>query len=156
MKTTQKYGKEIDLALGLWVKLGRAFAVINKKVAEEITKYGLTEPQFGVLECLGHLGQLSIGELKRKQLVSAGNMTVVVDNLEKGGLVERSREPNNRRVVKVQLTAKGVKKFDEIFLMHAKYITNLTSLLTINEQTDLSRLLKKLGIAVQQLNHKRN
>ncbi|MDP2207608.1 MAG: MarR family transcriptional regulator [Bacteroidota bacterium] len=153
MKTTKKYGKKTDLALNLWVKLSRAFAVINKKATEDIAKYGLTEPQFCVLECLGHLGQLSIGELTRKQLVSAGNMTVVVNNLEKEGLVERSREPGNRRVVKVQLTAKGSKKFDEIFLNHAKYITHLISVLTEKEQSDLAKLLKKLGLIVQQLNH---
>ncbi len=153
MKKTKSYGKKTDLALTLWVKLSRAFAVVNKKVTEDIKKYGLTEPQFGVLECLGHLGQLSIGELKKKQLVSAGNMTVVVDNLEKEGLVERSREPENRRVVKVQLTAKGIQKFDEIFLSHAKFITQLVSVLTEKEQSDLAKLLKKLGLMVQQINN---
>ncbi|MDI6804887.1 MAG: MarR family transcriptional regulator [Bacteroidota bacterium] len=153
MKTTRSYGKKTDLTLDLWVKLSRAFAAVNKKATKDIEKYGLTEPQFGVLECLGHLGQLSIGELTRKQLVSPGNMTVVVDNLEKGGLVKRSHEPGNRRVVKVQLTPRGVKKFEEVFFKHAQYITHLTSVLTEKEATILAKLLKKLGLIVQQLNH---
>lgn len=153
MKISKKYGKETELALNLWVKLSRAFSVINRKVAEDIEKYGLTVPQFGVLECLGHLGELTIGELARKQLVSAGNITVVVDNLEKDGQVERSREMGNRRVVKVHLTAKGIKKFDEIFLNHAKYLKQTMSVLTEKEQLELAKLLKKLGISVQQTNH---
>ncbi len=153
MQTKKKYGKKIDLALNLWVKLSRAFAVINKKAMEDIKKYGLTGPQFSVLECLGHLGRLSIGELTRKQLVSAGNMTVVVDNLEKEALVERLREPGNRRVVKVQLTLKGAKKFDDIFSNHAKYITHLMSVLTEKEQSELAKLLKTLGLIGKSLNH---
>ncbi|MFH0879598.1 MAG: flagellar hook capping FlgD N-terminal domain-containing protein, partial [Lentisphaerota bacterium] len=53
--------------------------------------------QFSALECLGHLGPMMIGELTRKQLVSGGNMTVVVDNLEKEGLVKRVVNAKDRR-----------------------------------------------------------
>lgn len=149
MKTTEKYGKETDLALSMWVKLARAFSVFNKKSVEQIRSYGLTQPQFGIIESLGHLGTMTLGELSERQLVSCGNTTVVVDNLEKEGLVQRIRDSYDRRVIRVKLTTKGQKLFNNIFPEHAKYITELASVLTEEEQVQLSALLKKLGLSLK-------
>jgi MarR family 2-MHQ and catechol resistance regulon transcriptional repressor len=150
MKTTQKYGKKADLALSMWVKLARAFTTFSRRSSENIRTFGLTEAQFGALECLGHLGAMTIGELCKKQLVSGGNMTVVVDNLEKLGLVERTQVKQDRRAILVRLTTKGKKLFDEIFERHAGHITRLASVLTEQEQKELDRLLRKLGLALRE------
>jgi MarR family transcriptional regulator, 2-MHQ and catechol-resistance regulon repressor len=152
MKSGKHYGKKIDTALGLWVKLARAYSTFAKLTDENIRSFGLTAPQFGVLECLGHLGPLKLGELCRKLLVSGGNMTVVVDNLAKEGLVERIPSTEDRRAIQVQLTAKGKKLFDEIFIKHAKCVGSLTSVLTDAEQGELSCLLKKLGTSLKKRN----
>ena len=136
------------MALALWVKLARAFSVFSKASDGDIERYGLTQAQFGALECLGHLGPMTIGALCRKQLVSGGNMTVVVDNLAKLDLVERVRSKEDRRSIVVQLTGKGKKHFQEIFPQHAKHIALLTSALTEKEHKQLGRLLKKLGLSL--------
>ena len=149
MKSTKQYGKKIDAALSMWVKLARAHDTFAKKTYEDIRSYGLTTAQFGVLECLGHLGPLTLGELCRKQLVSGGNMTVVVDNLEKEGLVGRVQSKEDRRSIRVELTTKGKKLFDEIFVKHAKCVTGLAGSLTEKEQEELARLLKKLGTSLR-------
>jgi MarR family 2-MHQ and catechol resistance regulon transcriptional repressor len=150
LKTTKQYGAKADRALTLWVKLARAFSVFSKASDEDIARYGLTQAQFGVLECLGHLGPMTLGELCKKKLVSGGNMTVVVDNLEKMGLVERVHSEQDRRAIVVRLTTKGKKTFRQIFPQHARYITTLVSALSENEQNELARLLKKLGLSLQQ------
>ena len=152
MKTTEKYGKKADLALSMWVKLARAFSVFNKKSADQIKGFKLTQPQFGVIECLGHLGTLNLGDISSRMLMSCGNTTVIIDNLEKEELVERIREKDDRRVIRVKLTEKGQELFNRIFIEHADYITKLASVLTEEEQLELSRLLKKLGISLQNLN----
>ncbi len=152
MKSTKHYGKKIDTALGLWVKLARAHSTFSKLTDENIRSFGLTPPQFGVLECLGHLGSMTLGGLCKKQLVSGGNMTVVVDNLAKDGLVERVPSTEDRRSIQVRLTAKGKRLFDEIFVKHAKCISNLTSVLTDKEQDELACLLKKLGTSLRKRN----
>lgn len=139
-----------DLALGLWVKLARAFAVFNHRTAEHIRSFGLTQAQFGALECIGHMGPLTLGALCRKRLVSGGNMTVVVDNLEREGLVERVRSTKDRRTIVVRLTSKGTALFNRIFRPHAEYIASLAGALTEREQTQLSSLLKKLGCAISE------
>lgn len=147
--STRKYGSEASVALDLWVKLARASAVFGHRTHEHIRAFGLTESQFGTLETLGHKGPLTVGELCRKQLVTGGNMTVVIDNLEREQLVERVRSSSDRRVILVHLTAKGKALFDSIFPKHAAYVSELASVLDPAEQRDLSRLLKKLGLALQ-------
>jgi MarR family 2-MHQ and catechol resistance regulon transcriptional repressor len=149
MKTTRRYGKKADLALSTWVKLARAHDTISHLTAEDIRSYGLTQAQFGAVETLGHLGPMLIGELTRKQLVCAGNMTVVIDNLQKEGLVERNIDPKDRRAVHVKLTPKGKRLFERIFVPHAGCVSSLLSVLTEEEQIELGRLLKKLGTGAQ-------
>ena len=149
MKSTKRYGKRIDLALSTWVKLSRSYNVVERRSVEDIRTYGLTGTQFGVLECLGHLGPLHIGELCKKQLATGGNMTVVVDNLEKDRLIKRVADLDDRRATIVRLTEKGQKLFEEIFPTHARHVTEVFSVLTEDEQITLSLLLKKLGTRVQ-------
>ncbi len=145
MKTTKKYGPKADAALSLWVKLARAYMTFARRSHDSIRSFGLTEPQFAVLETLGHLGPMTIGVLCKKQLVSGGNMTLVVDNLEKEGLVQRIHSKNDRRAIIVELTEKGTQLFEDTFPKHANNIADAASVLSAEEQETLSRLLKKLG-----------
>jgi MarR family 2-MHQ and catechol resistance regulon transcriptional repressor len=145
MRSTKRYGRKADVALTMWVKLARAFSVLNRRTDEHIRSFGLTQPQFGAFECLGHKGPLTLGELCRKQLVSGGNMTVVIDHLERDGLVERVRSTEDRRAIQVHLTPKGRALFEKVFPEHAVFVGNLASVLTEKEQLQLGDLCKKLG-----------
>jgi len=146
---TRRYGPKASTALDLWVKLARASAVFSHRTHEHIRSFGLTESQFSALETLGHKGPLTLGELCKKQLVSGGNMTVVIDNLEREQLVERVRSSTDRRVILVHLTKKGKALFESIFPAHADLVAELASVLKPEEQRDLAGLLKKLGLALQ-------
>ena len=119
--------------------------MFNKASVHDIRTFGLTQPQFGALECLGHLGAMTIGDLSRKMLVSGGNMACVVDNLEKEGLVQREHAAHDRRSIIVDLTVKGRTLFEEIFPKHAAFITEVAEVLDEKEQEQLAVLLKKLG-----------
>lgn len=145
MKNTKKYGKKTDLALSTWIKLSRAFASVNKKSNENIKKFGLTQPQFAVIEALGHLGPLKVSELCDKMMVTGGNMTLILDNIVKLGYIERVFSKEDRRTIIVQLTPKGKSLFENIFKIHAEYITKIMSVLSSDEQLQLGLLLKKLG-----------
>ncbi len=81
-------------------------------------------------------------------LVSGGNMTLVLDNIEKLGYIERIHSTEDRRAIVVQLTKQGQELFDKIFALHAEYITKLMSVLSPEEQKTLGDLLKKLGTTV--------
>ena len=146
MKKTWTYGADADLALNTFVKLVRANATVMRIEATHIrSDYNLTEPQFGVVESLGHLGPMPMGELSRKRLVTGGNMTVVIDNLEGQGLVSREANPEDRRSFTVALTAQGKYLFKHIFPDHADHMRRMFSVLNADEQHQLGDLLKKLG-----------
>jgi MarR family 2-MHQ and catechol resistance regulon transcriptional repressor len=150
MNSTKRYGHKSDIALTMWVKLARASAVFSHKTAEHIRGFGLTVGQFGVLEILNHKGPMMLGELCKKSLVSGGNMTVVVDNLERDGLVERKRSDEDRRAIRVQLTPKGKQLIESIFPDHATYVARLAGVMTEVEQLQLAALLKKLGTSIME------
>ncbi|MCX6169339.1 MAG: MarR family transcriptional regulator [Ignavibacteriales bacterium] len=143
-----KYGKRIDLALSTWVKFARAYSSFDKKSSESIKEFGLTQPQFAVIEVIGHLGPLKIGEICDKMLVTGGNMTLVLDNIEKLGYIERVPSNEDRRAIHIQLTSSGQKLFEEVFVKHAENISQFMSVLTAAEQKNLGDLLKKLGTSL--------
>lgn len=132
-------------ALGLWVTLARCYSTYAKAIAQKVQEYELTTPQFGALEALYHLGPLSLGELAEKLLVTGGNVTYVMDRLEGRGLVTRDRSPDDRRVVRAQLTPEGRDLVARVFPGHAEYVEHLCRHLTQREQEDIRKLLKALG-----------
>lgn len=101
--------------------------------------------QFGVLEALLHLGPMTQCVLGEKLLRSGGNITLVIDNLEKHGLVRRERQTEDRRTIVIHLTPKGMRLIKRVFPAHAKMILKEMSQLEPKEQEDLRRLCRKLG-----------
>ncbi|HEX2778747.1 MAG TPA: hypothetical protein VHM30_04555, partial [Gemmatimonadaceae bacterium] len=70
-----------------------------------------------------------------------------VDNLERAGLVRRGADEDDRRVRVVQLTPGGKRVIERVFPRHAARVTELMSALTRDEQRELGRLCRKLGLA---------
>ncbi len=138
-----------ELALKTWVKLARAFNSVNRVINEEINTYGVTPSQFGVLEALYHLGDMPIGKLANKILITGGNMTVILDNLEKNGFIERIKSPNDRRSLFIHITDKGKDLIKSVFPSHINYVSNVFSVLTEDELITLGNLLKKLGTNIK-------
>ncbi|GAB4490621.1 MAG: hypothetical protein Fur0016_02590 [Anaerolineales bacterium] len=78
-------------------------------------------------------------------LKSTGNMTLVINNLEKRGYVRRARENEDRRIVTIHITESGENLIAQILPAHARAICEELSALTEEEQETLSRLCLKLG-----------
>lgn len=133
------------LALDSFIKLTRAAAGLETRVFSANNLEGLTPSQFFVLEALYHLGALSQGEVSKKVSRSTGNMTLVLDNLEKQGLVRRQRESEDRRRVTIHLTPTGELLIRRIFPQVAAAILDGMSVLDPDEQEQLGNLCKKLG-----------
>jgi MarR family 2-MHQ and catechol resistance regulon transcriptional repressor len=134
-------------ALDAYIKLRRAVNALGLRENEVMRAAGLTESQFGALEALLHLGPLCQHELAGKVLKSAGNMTTVVDNLERRGLVERRRDGEDRRVVTVQLTDSGRDLVREVFPRVVEVLVDAFSALSATEQQQLAVLCRRLGTA---------
>jgi MarR family 2-MHQ and catechol resistance regulon transcriptional repressor len=132
-------------ALNAFITLMRAADSLTARLSEGLTAHELTASQFGLLETLLHLGPLCQKELARKLLVSGGNVTVVVDNLEKRGLVTRERSTVDRRLVTVALTPAGRKLIAAVFPRRMATIVDQFGILRAAEQETLRRLCRTLG-----------
>jgi MarR family 2-MHQ and catechol resistance regulon transcriptional repressor len=140
-----KGGADEERALGAFVKLARAANTVLSYTNANLEPAGLSPSQFAVLEALYHVGPLRLGDLARRILKSSGNLTLVVDNLEKHGLVQRRKQGDDKRFILATITPAGEKLISSIFPNHARRITEIMGRLTSEEQEQLSNLCRKLG-----------
>jgi MarR family 2-MHQ and catechol resistance regulon transcriptional repressor len=138
--------KEEKRALNAFIKLIRASQSVSGRVEAHLSELGLTVSQFGVLEALFHLGPLNQKNLAAKILKSTGNITMVIDNLEKRGLVKRTRDEKDRRHYSVGITNQGAGMMTSFFPKHVARIVEEMSVLSGAEQDALGKLCKTVGL----------
>jgi len=132
--------------LNTYTKLMRAAESVTSRVHRVLSAPKLTISQFGVLEALFHKGPLCQRDIAAKILKSTGNITLVIDNLEKQGLVRRERDNEDRRYLTVHLTETGTNLITKVFAdVEAAIAFEMVSL-TEDEQDLLGSLCKKLGL----------
>jgi MarR family 2-MHQ and catechol resistance regulon transcriptional repressor len=131
--------------LNTYTKLMRAAESVTARVSRSMAEADLTISQFGVLEALYHKGPLCQRDIAVKILKSTGNITLVIDNLEKRGLVRRERDNADRRYLTVHLTDSGTQLIGPVFSRVEEAIVAEMASLTSEEQELLGRLCKKLG-----------
>ena len=134
-------------ALDAYIKLRRAANTVGTLLERHLRTLGLTGNQLGVLEMLLHLGPLHQHEIGSRLLISRANITLIVDQLSDQGWVRRVRESNDRRLIRVQLTARGRRWISRVFPRHVERIVACFSALDAGEQRELARLCRKLGLA---------
>jgi Transcriptional regulators len=135
-------------ALDAYLKLKRATSSVTGGLQNRLDRAeSLTESQFGVLDALLHLGPLSPGQLSTKLLKSSSNLTTVLANLERAGLIRRTRDPDDGRAHVIDLTHRGRQLIGRILPVHVERIVEAMGVLTATEQRELSRICRKLGRA---------
>jgi len=108
-----------SVALSLWVRLLKTHNLVLARLRPALARRATTLPQFDVMAQLArHPGGLTFRELSRHLLVSAGNLTGIVDRLEKGGLVRRAKVAHDRRSYRVALTAAGKRRIAGLIRRH--------------------------------------
>jgi MarR family transcriptional regulator, 2-MHQ and catechol-resistance regulon repressor len=136
-------------AVRTYVKLMRATRSVVARIEPRLAEHGLTVTQLGVLEALLHKGPMGQRLLGRKVLTSAGNLTDVIDKLERRGLVCRHRDAQDRRSVRVELTGEGRTLIEGLFPLHAADIAAAMSSCSTTELRELGALLRRLGRAAE-------
>ena len=129
----------------VWLVLMKAFQALTPHAAESIARTELGDSDFRVLEALLHKGPLPVNTLGPKVWLTPGSISVAVYRLVKKGLVSRRDHPGDRRIRRVELTAKGRKLIRRGFRQHAAAMEKVVSVLSKAERLTLLRLLKKLG-----------
>jgi DNA-binding MarR family transcriptional regulator len=104
----------------------------------------LTPAQIHLLLWLGNDGPMTMGELARAVAVTEKTITGVVDRLERDLLVQRRRDPADRRVVHVRLAPRGATLYRRMDQGIASKLAKLLGLLEARDREHLVRMVKTL------------
>lgn len=125
----------------------RAGEILRAGVIANLAEHDLDLARFDVLLTLRRQGRdksLSPSALAKEMWLSTSAMTNRLDRLEKRGLLERIQDPNDRRGLKIMLTAEGFALADTLVVSHVNTEANMLSGLTSEECKTLRNLLKKV------------
>lgn len=133
-------------ALRLWLRLLTCTQLIEREVRSRLReRFDTTLPRFDLMAQLErHRGGLKMNELSQLLMVTGGNVTAIVDQLEREGLVERLDEPADRRAFRIRLTRAGEKSFAEMAREHEEWVVDLLAGLSRREHDELLKLLAKV------------
>jgi len=134
----------------LWVRLAMTFNLLYHEIKNELSKENFTVPQLDIISCLDRTKGIPLSELAERLLVTGGNITGIVDRLERDGYVFRERDKVDRRVVRALLTEKGFALYKSFLPRYKEVMNKINSALTFQERKQLQQLLKKLAQGVQQ------
>ena len=148
MATHYKGTAKEKRALDAFITFNRASITLSSQLSESLRTFNLTESQFAVVELLYHLGPMNLSDISEKLLCTGGNITTVVDNLEKQQLAKRISSKTDRRQYEIHLTQKGKQHIEKLFPAHVQRIVREFSVLSAAEQEEFARLCKKLGLGI--------
>ncbi|HEU5015516.1 MAG TPA: MarR family transcriptional regulator [Roseiflexaceae bacterium] len=130
-----------SMAVVGWLRLARVFQKIDTLSARLFQQYGLTTAQFDVLAKLGASAGMTQQELAASLLVTKGNVSQVLDRMEQRGLIVRRQEGRTKYLF---LTEQGQALFEAAVPQQEAHINTLMAALTLDEQAQLVRLLRKI------------
>ncbi len=124
--------KALTLHEKVMLNLVRVAERLKREQGAIFKKSGITFPQYNVLRvlCTYEGGKTTTTNVSRKMLVSGPNISALLKRLEKRGFVIRERDPNDERVILVEITLKGtetlVKVEEEKSKNHEKFFCDMT------------------------------
>jgi len=135
--------------VSLWVRLLESHNLMLGEIRRRLSE-ATTIARFDLLANLEREDGQTLAALSRRMLVTAGNLTGLVDRAERDGFVQRRADPRDRRLSRVFLTAKGQRLITHILPIHAGHVGELLAPLDAGERRELRRLLGKLRDALAQ------
>jgi len=128
----------------------RVFGLLERVMQPYFARFGISGAQWGVLRNLVRaeaegLAGLRLTDLSERLLIRPPSVTGVVDRLERGGLVARDNSPTDLRTKRVSLTPRGRQLVELVMQNHGRQIDRVMGVLSSEEQTELYRLLSRLG-----------
>lgn len=128
-----------------WLRLARVFQKIDRVSEVHMRSLGLTVAQFDILAQVGAAHGITQQELADRLLVTKGNISQLIDRMEKLGLLRRSQE---KRSNILSLTEKGQELYDRVVPAQEDLVSKQFSALSASEVDNLLHLLRKLDHAL--------
>ena len=137
--------KELAI-LNSYIKLVRAFESISSRLYMKFDGEGLTESQFYMLDALYHLGPMNQKKLGKKIFRGEGNITMIVNNLEKRKLIKKKQSGEDKRVYIIKLKNEGRELYEKVFPKFLKTIMNEFEGIKEKEHKEFQKICKRIGI----------
>lgn len=128
---------------GILIGIHRIVKDLDRETTRISASYGLTFPQFMVLEALLHKNSMTVGEIKDAILSSNGTIPVIINNLVKLGLVQRTKDPEDHRRSVVELTEQGRERIERVCPDNDAMFAERFGVWSKEEKKDLVRLIAK-------------
>lgn len=119
-----------------------------RRFAERIGPLGLTPPQSGLIRAIAAEPGRSQQAVAEQLGIHPSRIVALVDDLERIGILERRRNPRDRRHYALHLTEQGDTALSTLARAGAEHEADLCAALTVEERTQLAQVLQR--IAVQQ------
>lgn len=145
-ETRMQGGEDHRAELRLWLRLLTCTTLIESEIRSRLrARFDVTLPRFDLMAQLEKAPDgMTLGDLSRRMMVSAGNVTGLVERLVQDGLVDRRPAPGDRRSALVNLTDKGRTAFEEMAHDHGDWIGEMFDGL---DEADIDTLMRLLGKA---------
>lgn len=107
---------------GTWERLSQCYQLTQKRCRDALRGTGLTQPQFLVLTQIAEEEGIPLTRIGENMLVTGGNITGIVDRLEREGLVKRKRDREDRRIIRAYFTTKGKKLYEQALPSYDRFL----------------------------------
>jgi len=128
-----------------------ANAVRNRMEREILTHAGLSWGGFTILFVLWVWGDRETGELAQDCGLAKGTLSGMLQTLEAGSLVSRSRHPEDGRKVMVHLESSGLETIEMVFPRFNEFESKFTARLDDGERGELARLLRLVTVTADEV-----
>ncbi|MHB0886413.1 MAG: MarR family winged helix-turn-helix transcriptional regulator [Bacillota bacterium] len=118
--------------------------IIRKRGRDILQDFEVTPPQFNALLALDHHGQLTMGELCDHLYLACSTATDLVDRMERNSLIERERDPNDRRVIRLKIKDRGRQIIAEVLAARRKYLAQVMETVGDEEKGRLIHALEQI------------
>lgn len=119
--------------------------ILRKRGRDILANFEITPPQLDALLVLKEHGQLTMGELCQKMFLACSTATDLIDRMERNQLIERVRDTNDRRVIRLRVLPKGTRIIDEVLEARRKYLTSLLNELEVSDKERFVKTLEQLN-----------
>jgi len=127
--------------------IASCYVLFEQKLSRLLLPYNLSPVKMNALLMIKHVGGkagLAQVEIGKRMIVTAGNVTRLIDRMEKDGLVERVAQANDRRVKSIKITKKGSELLDAVWPMYIKEVHEVTSSVSDQDGARVVQVLDQL------------
>jgi DNA-binding MarR family transcriptional regulator len=138
-----------DLTERIIADFRATMTAIKRAASERLRRTGVSMAQLNILYLLHRTGEMTMSQLAEGLNVSLSNATGLIDRMEERGFIERSRVPEDRRVVLVRMTPIGTQLLDEHDAMTDDLLRTVLERLRPDELAGVASATSALRTAIE-------